>query len=496
MGGRIHAEASNFEEWRNVSRELLARAALPEQVVWNEDQEVELNLGVEEKSKPPLPSSGPVRVSDEFVRRAKGVACHVDLDTWGLLYRMLWRMTRGEERQLLRRANDVDVRSFELKEKAVRRERHKMTAFVRFRKVEVTGEETERERFVAWYEPEHDVVYLAAPFFRDRFSSMDWSILTPRTCVHWDGRELSFSEGASFQERPDEDELEKYWLKYYASTFNPSRLNISMMEREMPRRYWKNLPEASLIAELSNGSYGRSEKMKAELEDNPKLQGRRPKGAPDGRERGVIRTSDEIRLRGEGLTLEALRDQAQLCRACPLHERATQVVFGEGPPEAKLMIVGEQPGDREDLAGHPFVGPSGEVLASAIGELGIDREAVYVTNAVKHFKWRPSGKIRLHQSPAPKEVHACKPWLVHELEQVHPRVVLCLGSTAAAAILGRPVSVTRERGLRDDPGLPYAVVVSYHPAYLLRIVDESERLRASQQFYADLEACKQFIDTM
>ncbi|WP_318186580.1 UdgX family uracil-DNA binding protein [Pelagicoccus enzymogenes] len=493
--GRIHVEAGDFEEWRSAARELLAKMIPPERVVWNEPPEAELSLGFAEEVQFEKAVSGRGRVSESFLSRAAVVACHDDSDTWGLLYRMLWRMARGGERQLLHRANDADVRSFELKEKAVRRERHKMTAFVRFRKVAATAEDAGREQFVAWYEPVHDVVRLAAPFFRDRFASMDWSILTPRTCVHWDGRELRFSEGASRGDAPAEDDLEAYWLKYYASIFNPSRLNISMMEREMPRRYWKNLPEASLIAELSSGSYGRSEKMKKELEENERVSARRPKGAPDGRERGLLRSADEVRLRSEGQSMETMRELSQGCQACPLYERATQVVFGEGRFDARLMIVGEQPGDREDIAGKPFVGPAGELLDDALQVVGINRDDAYVTNAVKHFKWRPSGKVRLHQKPDAKEVHACKPWLQRELEQVRPEVVLCLGSTAASAILGRPVSVTQERGLHDDPGLPYAVVVTFHPAYLLRLQDVKERRRAERAFCEDLGLCNQFINT-
>ncbi|KQV50397.1 hypothetical protein ASC95_13545 [Pelomonas sp. Root1217] len=183
--------------------------------------------------------------------------------------------------------------------------------------------------------------------------------------------------------------------------------------------------------------------------------------------------------------LQQLRLDAADCRKCPLGERATQTVWGEGPPKAPLMLVGEQPGDKEDLSGHPFVGPAGRLLDTALQELGLDRQAIYVTNAVKHFKYEQRGKRRMHKTPAQQEIEACSHWLESEIEAVRPRAVAALGATAARALLGRPVAVTRERGgwvTRED-GIP--VLITLHPSALLRLHDE-DRTEAWAAWLDDL----------
>ncbi len=185
-------------------------------------------------------------------------------------------------------------------------------------------------------------------------------------------------------------------------------------------------------------------------------------------------------------TLSSLRQAAHSCRGCPLWKRATQTVFGQGPSRPALLVVGEQPGDREDLAGRPFVGPAGRLLDQALAAAGIARDEVYFTNAVKHFKWAPSGKRRLHQKPGAREIAACRPWLEAELEVLAAPVVVTLGATAARSLLGPAFRVTRERG-KILRGLPWAgaVVASIHPAAILR-GDPLERARALEQFVADL----------
>jgi len=183
--------------------------------------------------------------------------------------------------------------------------------------------------------------------------------------------------------------------------------------------------------------------------------------------------------------LQQLRLAAADCRECPLGERATQTVWGEGPPKAPLMLVGEQPGDKEDLSGHPFVGPAGRLLDAALQELGLDRQAIYVTNAVKHFKYEQRGKRRMHKTPAQQEIEACNHWLESEIQAVRPRAIAALGATAARALLGRPVAVTRERGgwvTRED-GIP--VLITLHPSALLRLRDE-DRTEAWAAWLDDL----------
>src|SRR5437660_2585810 len=187
-------------------------------------------------------------------------------------------------------------------------------------------------------------------------------------------------------------------------------------------------------------------------------------------------------------SLDALREAAKHCEACHLYKRATQTVFGEGPKGAKMMLVGEQPGDSEDVAGKPFVGPAGKIMDRALEEAGIDRSQVYVTNAVKHFKWEPRGKRRIHQKPNSREIAACRPWLEAELRLVKPKLLVCLGATAAQAIFGPSFRVTRERGKVLSSKLAPRVLATVHPSSLLRQPDETSREREYKHFVTDLRA--------
>ena len=186
----------------------------------------------------------------------------------------------------------------------------------------------------------------------------------------------------------------------------------------------------------------------------------------------------------ELLTLESLREAAKVCHGCDLWRNATQTVFGEGSEDAELMFVGEQPGDQEDKLGRPFVGPAGRIFDQALEQVGIDRSRVYVTNAVKHFKWQPRGKRRIHQKPNAAELAACRPWLDAELAVVQPRVLVCLGATAAQALLGRTFRVTKQRGTPVDSPLAEVVIATIHPSAILRAEDRDAEYAA---FVADLE---------
>ena len=187
-------------------------------------------------------------------------------------------------------------------------------------------------------------------------------------------------------------------------------------------------------------------------------------------------------------SLAALEKAARTCRACHLYKHATQTVFGEGPKRATFMLLGEQPGDQEDLAGKPFIGPAGKLLGRALEEVGINRADVYVTNTVKHFKWEPRGKRRIHQKPNSREIAACRPWLEAELRLVRPRLLICLGATAARAIFGPSFRVTRERGKVLQSELASRVLATVHPSSLLRQPDDESRERAYAQFIADLRS--------
>lgn len=192
--------------------------------------------------------------------------------------------------------------------------------------------------------------------------------------------------------------------------------------------------------------------------------------------------------------LEALQAAAKGCRDCPLWRNATQTVFGEGKPRARLMLVGEQPGDVEDREGHPFVGPAGRVLDAALQEAGLRRSDLYVTNAVKHFKWEPRGKRRMHKTPAQREIEACTQWLQSEIETVQPKLIVALGATAAKALLGPRFRITQNRGRVQKRGALPGVLATYHPSYLLRLKGREGGEEAYRQFVTDLRAAGRYLD--
>jgi DNA polymerase len=191
--------------------------------------------------------------------------------------------------------------------------------------------------------------------------------------------------------------------------------------------------------------------------------------------------------------LASLADAAQACRGCELYKRGTQTVFGEGPSNATVIFVGEQPGDQEDLQGRPFVGPAGQLLDKAMEQAGIDRSRAYVTNAVKHFKWEPRGKRRLHAKPNAREMSACRPWLEAEMEAIHPEIIVCLGATAAQTLLGPSFRITRQRGQIMQSDWGPQILATYHPSALLRAPDEVARAEMHKMFLSDLKKVAQFI---
>jgi DNA polymerase len=297
---------------------------------------------------------------------------------------------------------------------------------------------------------------------------MRWSILTPGLSLHWRDGGLVRAGGTHRSAAPDGDALETLWRSYYASIFNPARVNPDAMRAEMPRRFWHNLPEAALIPGLVAAAPRRTQAMIDTAPTVPVLR--------RGFERDMARA-----------TAEPAPDALSACRACSLWEPATQAVPGEGPTAARLMLVGEQPGDCEDLAGRPFVGPAGRILDEALARAGIDRSTVYVTNAVKHFKFEPRGKRRIHKRPSAREIAACRPWLDAEMKRTRPTLVVLLGGSAAEAVLGRSVAVTRMRDtvIALDGGT--RAMVTTHPSYILRLPSEAARAEALAALVQDLE---------
>ncbi len=453
----------SLEAWRALARAGWCAQVEPDSIAWNGGAQGGLLMGQGLLDLPAVVAAP--RVSAEFLQMAGAVLCHRDPQRYAVLYRLLWRVACGE-RALLERATDVDVHRVTQWQKAVQRDTHKMKAFVRFRRLPV-----EEEDFVAWFEPEHWIVDRVAPFFARRFAGMRWAILTPYRSVRWDGEALTFGEGAVRTQVPADDAQETLWRTYYAHIFNPARLNPTMMRQEMPQKYWKNLPEASLLPELIREAGVRVREM---AERAPEPVRRRVPAAPA--------PVPEVATQ----SLAQLRVAARDCRRCALWQPATQTVFGEGPSDASVMVIGEQPGDEEDLSGRPFVGPAGRLFNMALGEIGIDRATVYVTNAVKHFRFEQRGKRRLHRNPERSHVQACSGWLHAERAQLRPAQIVCLGATAAQAVLGNGFRLMQQRGQwqRLDDGTP--VLTTVHPSWVLRQGSEAAREEGYRGFVEDL----------
>ena len=456
--------ADDFDFWRDCARALIQAQVPPDRISWIEpggsgDLFAQGDHGV------PAPTSGapPVRANRRFVNLARNAALHSDPERFALLYRLLWRLQ--ENPGMMEDKADDDVRKIEELDKNVRRDSHKMHAFVRFRLVEADEAEG-GDRYVAWFEPDHHILRANAGFFMRRFANMRWSILTPRGSLHWDGETMAEGPAAERSDAPQGDPMEDLWRTYYASIFNPARLKIGAMLKEMPKKYWKNMPEAALIPELVAGAQSREAKMV---------------------EKGAL----EFDERPE--TLAAIDKAISACRKCPIGLLDNHAVMGEGPQDAALMIVGEQPGDQEDIKGRPFVGPAGQLLDDHLQTAGIDRSAAYVTNAVKHFKYVQRGKRRIHQSPAAKEIDTCRWWMESERAIVQPKLVLAMGASAARGMLGKTVSISKARGAPIQLEDGSELWVTAHPSYLLRL-DGAARDEQVRLFDNDLRAVRQRLD--
>ncbi len=473
---------NDYEAWRTTARQLLLDRVAPERVSFVQAGGTGDLFGGAGRQKDQYANavrdtcSAPIRVPRRFPKLARQVLCHRDAGRHALLYRMLWRLQSSP--RLLENEADEDVWTAKRLAQAVRRDAHKMKAFVRFRRVEANP----GEAFIAWFEPEHEIVELTAPFFAERFAGMRWSIVTPERSAHWDGSVLTFGNGARRQDCPDGDALEAHWRIYYASIFNPARLKVDAMRAEMPKKYWHNLPESRLIPELTRNAQKAQRAAPAGTAPSIATARRLVENQP-GQQRSSVTQNG---------SLSDVRVALTRCTRCDLCRHATAAVPGEGPEEAELMIVGEQPGDQEDLAGRPFVGPAGQVLDEALREAGIDREGAYLTNAVKAFKHTPRGKRRIHQRPNVSEIEHCRWWLNIERELVSPRVTVALGATAARAVLGKPVGVNKVRGHPMNDANGNTVIVTIHPAYLLRL-PAVEAAARERHFIDDLKLARRLL---
>jgi DNA polymerase len=423
-----------FGQWREAARELLAFEIPPHVVRWIAHE------GGGELLSNPAPAPGAALALDAAHIHP---TLHLPRTLMDMLqsaaccrvddrWPFLYRVIwrwQQGEQDVLSAADEDGLRLHAMV-KAVHREEHDMHANIRFReRPDADG----APRFVAWCEPAHDVLPQVAQHFVSRMGRISWMIATPDASVLWDGQTLH-NTGPLLRSAADFDDAgEAQWLSYYRSIFDAA-----------PPRRGTTVPIAQ------------------------------DKSGPAEPQREVPETLDQ-------------------CRRCELWRNATQAVGGAGPKRARLMLVGEQPGDQEDLAGKPFVGPAGQLLDEAMEQAGIDRRTVYLTNAVKHFKWEPRGKRRLHKTPAQREIEACSYWLEQELAHERPEVVVALGSTALKALLG-----TGHVTLKDTIGQPIRhdgrwIVTVYHPSFVLRVPDADAKAQAMAVMVDGLKLAKHLL---
>ncbi len=421
--------------WRSATRGLVLAGVPPEDVRWT--VRTHLDDGAHE-----LPQgAGSFNLPRALISIAALALQAREPERFALLYRLVWRSNGGEK--LLEKTDDPELRRAQGLAYAVRAEAHKMRTSIRYLPVE-------EDRYLGWYVPAHHVLEANAQLIAHRFPEVTFSILTPEGSAHWQDGALRF--GGGHAHIADDAALETWWAAHHAQLLRESRIGTSVPEAEA-------------------------------LDKSPRAPDRPPIGPV------VLPQHADPQL------LHATHEAGD-CRRCPLYELATQTVFGEGPADAPAMFIGEQPGDQEDVIGRPFVGPAGQIMDRAMEEAGIDRRTVYITNAVKHFKFTPRGKRRIHQTPDPPEIQACRFWLDVERVQLRPKLLVLMGGTAARAVMRRQVTITRERGrpIKLEDG--QTAFVTVHPSFLLRVPDEDAKAREYRAFVRDMEAVRKLLATM
>jgi DNA polymerase len=456
-----------FDEWREAARPLLASGVRWDEIEWRvhagPPPPAAHADGLSGRSASERLAATPASQTnsgapDAVVRLPRSLlellSCLADYrhdGRWHLMYRLAWRVLH-ENRSLLDDEADADVRAALGWERAIHHDVHKMHAFVRFREIQNEDGSTS---YFAWFEPRHEILHRAVPFFTKRFPNMNWTIATPDGAAVWERGALSFVAAPDGAALPISDSHDALWRTYYRSICNVARINPTTMQREMPQRYWRNLPEATEIPVLIRDGLEHFSQRHSEVDDTE------------------LRTAKAVQRAIE--QLPRAEEGPAACRRCDLWRHATQAVEGAGPSHARIMLVGEQPGDEEDLRGHAFIGPAGKVLDETLASAGLDRGDIFVTNAVKHFRWEPRGKRRLHRRPDVTHIRACNVWLQREIATVQPQVIVALGGTALRALTGAAESIdsARSQSLRHETGAH--LVATYHPSAVLR----AEPARAS-----------------
>lgn len=466
-------KGADMQGFREALRVLIWSSIPPEQTRFTTRENVGLF-----SSQPPSAygaAGRPITLPRMVGDLIKAVVCHRDEEKYALLYQLIWRMKRPKdpEPDLPAMLTDRLVKRLNHMASSVRRDIQKMHDCVRFREVD---DWEIGERFVAWFEPEHYIVEAAAPVFVERFPSLDWTILTPKGSIWWDRKELAIGPPGKRADAPEADAFELGWFTYCESTFNPARTSMATTRRHMQKKYWRSLPETRAVPDVVRNTASCVDDMrKQEIVMSAK--------------RSPVKAVAVLADSGPK-SLTELNDV--ISRSEPFVEGSDKAVLGEGPLGADIAFVGEQPGDQEDEQGRPFVGPAGQLLDRALQEAGIKREKTYVTNAVKHFKFIQRGKRRLHQSPTAGEIKHYRWWLERELDFVEPKLVVALGASAARALEGRALTISRTRGPHTfgDQRRGY---VTIHPSYLLRVPDSDARAQAYKDFVRDLKRIRALV---
>lgn len=454
-----------FEEFRNTCRTLFHKNKKPDSIKFSNEQ---YNL-FSSKEHTEQPQETTLQksffIKKEHLQILENISHHRSDDIWDLLYRILWNL-KEKGPNFLNNAAHPDVIDCQRRQKQISRDIHKMHAFVRFRKIDKARmlekehdpkkheEKNQAEYFMAWHKPEHKIIRKGATFFKKRFPNMHWSILSPDECVHWNGTNLSYSEGVSKDPLEDNsDNFEKWWLTYYEAIFNPARVKIKAMKNEMPTKYWDSMPETQIISRLIREAPTRLKEMqiKAQQKTLPIIQG----------------------------TYEEIKNKAKNCTNCPISCLGGSTVFGEGNLKAEIMIVGEQTGDEEDKAQRVFTGPSGQLLNQLLEECDLNRKHLYLTNAVKHFKWEQKGNKRIHKTPDGNEILSCRNWLQSEIQLIKPKIIICLGRVAAQSVLGIQLKISSAIKETYSGQNNSKVLVTYHPSSILRA--NSPKLKEEQK---------------
>ncbi|WP_168791292.1 UdgX family uracil-DNA binding protein [Paraburkholderia aromaticivorans] len=467
---RISIEPS-FAAWRHAARELLRQGVEPERIEWVECDSCDSagsdsgNANAQDGSAtaPVVPTPA---IPRELLAWLKTAACFYAPDRWSLLYRILWRWTHGERHVL--DPQDADGALLDQRIQSVEHETSDLVALTLFRRRDPSMGPPE---FVGWYEPHHDLLEQAAERFAERMGDSTWMLATPQGAAFWSGMLLRISRpaaaedehaahpcperqqqnppatqalppGAMVGEATTSEPTEALWLAYYASVFNGAPAPV-------PLRYWRTPPAGPpLPAQLAR--------------ERSRL----------GAQRGTVTVPEMPPLEYSAVTPPLREPTGPLptCRRCALWRNAKQAVAGAGPARAAIMVVGEQPGEHENQHGVPFMGPAGQLLDTVLARAGLERAALYLTYAVKHYKWETLEQQRVHRTPARREVEACQYWLDHELAQVAPRVVVTLGATALKALTGAHVNLSEYLGQTIDHG-GRLIVPTWHPSYALKMAD-------------------------